>query len=191
MVHTMTQAVRDGLTVTHYVTRHQRKLAIPVSLIAGTPLERYIRRDSSSGEPLADEITQYPDADIRLRRPDGSVVQIFDEIDGGTETLLSGTDIDAIEKKVRFYTAYAAYTRSTFTVRFLTYRPNSFERMRNIADTIRLILGDSPAPRFRLGTLDRFLTANGALTRGCVFVDYLQRPIECVPMPRQSIAGEK
>lgn len=179
VVHTLIQAKRDQIRIDAYHTRNRIELKIPTTHALGTALKNAVRLHPDTGEPVRDHLSLYPDATVEFVTADGSRFLRFDEIDGGSESVLSREDIDAIERKVRFYDHYADISPRRFRVRLLTYRPNSFGRLESVIECIRRVLRDPRRPLFLFTTLERYLATNGALTRAC-FLDHFGRPIPCV-----------
>ncbi|MFO0945642.1 MAG: hypothetical protein U1D30_06820 [Planctomycetota bacterium] len=179
VVHTLIQAKRDRIAVDAYHTRHRVELKIPTDHALQTALKSAVRLDRETGEPVREHLSLYPDATVEFVTLEGSRFLRFDEIDGGSESVLSRDDIDAIERKVRFYDHYADLCPRRFRVRLMTYRPNSFGRLRSVIECVRAVLRDPRRPLFLFATLDRYLETNGALTRSC-FLDHFGMSVPCV-----------
>lgn len=185
VVHTLIQAKRDQIRIDAYHTRNRMELKIPTVHALGTALKDAVRLNPETGEPIREHLALYPDATVELVNVDGSRFLRFDEIDGGSESVLSREDIDAIERKVRFYDHYADISSRRFRVRLMTYRQNSFGRLQSVIECVRSVLRDPRRPLFLFTTLDRYLETNGALTRAC-FLDHFEEPVPCV---RSSSSG--
>lgn len=179
VVHTLIQAKRDGIAVTSCHTRHRVELEIPIAHALATDLKKYARLDRTTGAPLAQSLSLFPDATFEFETAAGRYLR-FDEIDGGSESVLSREDHDAIERKVRFYDHYADCARRRFRVRFLTCKSNSFGRLMSVMQSVRSVLRNPRRPLFLFGTLERYLSTNGALTRP-MFLDHFGRPVACIP----------
>lgn len=180
VVHTLLQARRDQIGIETYHTRHRVELKIPTTYAMQTSLKAIVRRDPASGMPVREHLSLFPDATVEFVTKEGGRYLRYDEIDGGSESVLSREDTDAIERKVRFYDHYQDIADRRFRVRFLTYRPNSFGRLRSIIECARAILRNPERPLFLFTTLEHYLTKNGALVRP-IFLDHFGRPAPCVP----------
>lgn len=179
VVHTLVQAHRDGIHIDAYHTRNRVELKISTAHALGTELKPMVRIDPDSGEPVREHLSLFPDATVEFVTSDGSRFLRFDEIDGGSESVLSREDIDAIERKVRFYDHYQDISKRRFRVRFMTYRSNSYGRLLSIIECVRTVLRNPYRPLFLFTTLEHYLCKNGALTRP-VFRDHFGEPATCL-----------
>lgn len=188
VVHTLVQARRDGIRIDAYHTRNRVELKIPTQHALTTALKPMVRITADTGIPMKAHLSLFPDATVEFVTSAGHRFLRFDEIDGGSESVLSREDIDAIERKVRFYDHYQDICTRRFRVRFITYRPNSFGRLQSIIECARSVLRNSERPLFLFTTLERYLATNGALVRP-VFLDHFGRTASCVRAESSATLG--
>lgn len=162
--------------------RHTRHLAaVIVHLLvaahrAGLPVERFHRENALALR--AGEETLYPDCTLALRAPGGTLLTFYVELDNATETVRSGGNADAWERKLRFYEAYQNLCPERFRVLGVTSAGPA--RRQHLLSAAAAVARDPRRSLLYGVTLEDLLGEDEALQKA-VFRDHRGRPVALVP----------